>query len=239
MKVAVKVEDPRVMAAILSAAIANGAVRRYGSLQSDISPVPLNVKQKQDRLQKLADVPTDNRAKEVASALSTSGLLGVCFLWNAAESILGINNNGEQLLGSDDYSWITALVSSTSYSSIVIGTVVTVFVVDNCFDVLRTGSQFLLESKAMPDSVRDKEWSSLLPSKDAMPLGLGSGQITGTVVAGLGRLINVDTERECECEAAALFCAYSLGLPCFAFRPNALEVSNNTTQCNQITNIPS
>jgi hypothetical protein len=36
--------------------------------------------------------------------------------------------------------------------------------------------------------------------------------------------MNVDTERECECEAAAFFAAYSLGLPCFAFRPNALEV---------------
>jgi hypothetical protein len=108
----------------------------------------------------------------------------------------------------------------------VITTVVTVFVLDNFFDVLRTGSQFLLESKAMPDSVRDRNW--VLPSKDAMPLGLGSGKITGTVVAGLGRLVNVDTERECECEAAALFCAYSLGLPCFAFRPNALEVSNAT-----------
>eukprot|EP00978_Attheya_sp_CCMP212_P017285 scaffold46017_cov57-Attheya_sp.AAC.4 len=217
--VAVKVEDPRVMAAILSAAIANGAVRRYGSLQSDISPVPLNVKKKQDRLQKLADVPSDNRAEEVASAVSVSGLLGVCFLWNAVESFMGTNDPND--FGSDDYSWITTLVSSTSISSIVITTVVTVFVLDNFFDVLRTGSQFLLESNAMPDSVRDRKW--VLPSKDAMPLGLGSGQITGTVVAGLGRLVNVDTERECECEAAALFCAYSLGLPCFAFRPNALE----------------
>uniref|UniRef100_A0A7S2XNW7 Uncharacterized protein n=1 Tax=Attheya septentrionalis TaxID=420275 RepID=A0A7S2XNW7_9STRA len=221
MKVAVKVEDPRVMAAILSAAIANGAVRRYGSLQSDISPVPLNVKKKQDRLQKLADVPSDNRAEEVASAVSVSGLLGVCFLWNAVESLFGTNHPND--FGSDDYSWITTLVSSTSVSSIVITTVVTVFVLDNFFDVLRTGSQFLLESKAMPDSVRDRNW--VLPSKDAMPLGLGSGKITGTVVAGLGRLVNVDTERECECEAAALFCAYSLGLPCFAFRPNALEAA--------------
>uniref|UniRef100_A0A7S2E3J6 Uncharacterized protein n=1 Tax=Helicotheca tamesis TaxID=374047 RepID=A0A7S2E3J6_9STRA len=54
---------------------------------------------------------------------------------------------------------------------------------------------------------------------------MGSGQLTGTVVRGLSRLFSVDTERECECEAAAFFAAYSLGLPCFAFRPNALEAA--------------
>ena len=63
-----------------------------------------------------------------------------------------------------------------------------------------------------------------LPEQQDLPLGLGSGSITGTVLRGLTRLSNVDTERECECEAAAFFAAYALGLPCFAFRPNALEV---------------
>jgi hypothetical protein len=41
----------------------------------------------------------------------------------------------------------------------------------------------------------------------------------------LTRLLTVDAERESQCEAAALYTAYVLGLPCFAFRPNALEAS--------------
>jgi hypothetical protein len=38
-------------------------------------------------------------------------------------------------------------------------------------------------------------------------------------------LWSVDTERECQCEAAAFYAAYSLGLPCFGFKPNALEAA--------------
>lgn len=68
----------------------------------------------------------------------------------------------------------------------------------------------------------------LLPDKKDMPLQLGTGQVTGTIIRGLMRLLTVDTERECECEAAALVAAYTLGLPCFAFRPNALEVRDDT-----------
>jgi hypothetical protein len=43
---------------------------------------------------------------------------------------------------------------------------------------------------------------------------------------GFNRLLQVDTERECQCEeAAAFFVAYSLGLPVFSFQPNALEAA--------------
>jgi hypothetical protein len=58
-----------------------------------------------------------------------------------------------------------------------------------------------------------------------LPLSLGSGKVTGTVVRGFNRLLQVDTERECECEAAAFFAGYTLGLPCYSFRPNALEAA--------------
>jgi hypothetical protein len=64
-----------------------------------------------------------------------------------------------------------------------------------------------------------------VPDAKEVPLGLGTGIVTGTVVRGLTRLLSVDTERECQCEAAAFFAAYSLGLPCYAFRPNALEAA--------------
>ena len=56
-----------------------------------------------------------------------------------------------------------------------------------------------------------------------MQLGIGTGSLTGSVVRGLGRLLSDNTERDCQCEAASVFAAYSLALPCFAFQPNALE----------------
>lgn len=78
-----------------------------------------------------------------------------------------------------------------------------------------------MNAERLPDAVKNTNG----PDKDKMPLELGSGKITGTVVRGLTRLWSVDTERECQCEAAAFFAAYSLGLPCFSFRPNALEAA--------------
>ena len=64
-----------------------------------------------------------------------------------------------------------------------------------------------------------------LPDKDALPFGLGTGPTSGSVVRGLTRLLTIDAERESQCEAAALYSAYVLGLPCFAFRSNAREGS--------------
>lgn len=69
-----------------------------------------------------------------------------------------------------------------------------------------------------------------------LPLSLGSGKVSGTVVKGFNRLLKVDTERECECEAASFFMAYSLGLPCFSFRPNALEAAVLVAESNQSDN---
>lgn len=55
---------------------------------------------------------------------------------------------------------------------------------------------------------------------------IGRGTLTSTLTAGLGRLTTSDTERECRSEAAALVTAYTLGLPCFAFRSNGLEAAS-------------
>jgi hypothetical protein len=41
--------------------------------------------------------------------------------------------------------------------------------------------------------------------------------------AGLDRLTLRDAQRESHCDAAAFLAGYSLGLPCFCFRPDVLE----------------
>lgn len=64
---------------------------------------------------------------------------------------------------------------------------------------------------------------TLLPEN--LPLGLGSGRATGIVSRGFRRLFKVGEERECECEAAALFTGYVLGLPIYSFQPNGLEAA--------------
>lgn len=106
---------------------------------------------------------------------------------------------------------------TSAAASFVLYALGTVALVDNAYDALKgvgKGLNLLAQGKIkLPE----------LPDKDKMPLGLGTGQVSGTVTAGLTRLLSVDTERDCQCEAASFFVAYSLGLPCFAFRPNSLE----------------
>mmetsp|Transcript_12829 Transcript_12829/g.25644 ORF Transcript_12829/g.25644 Transcript_12829/m.25644 type:complete len:475 (-) Transcript_12829:312-1736(-) len=83
-----------------------------------------------------------------------------------------------------------------------------VAVLDSGYGYLRAASKFV---KEVPD----------LPASEIF----GTGELTGGVVRGAERLLKTDTERECGCEAAGFFAAYVLGLPCFAFRPNALEAA--------------
>jgi hypothetical protein len=101
-------------------------------------------------------------------------------------------------------------------------------VTDNFYDLAKFGVKTFA-----------KDMVSELPEE--LPLGLGSGSVTGTVVRGFNRLLKVDTERECECEAAAFFVAYTLGLPVFSFRPNALEaavlVAESTQNDNQLDSL--
>ena len=198
----VTTQDAKLMSQILSMSIRNGGLSRYGNFQADITPLPTmptskvqcpdgQLKTRSERLQQLPDIPTDDRASEISSAVAVAGVAGFC----GAVNVLGI----EEISGFTSLIWFLIL---------------TVGVLDNFYDLLKMGLKtFASDNKALSD----------VP--DQLPLSIGSGQISGTVVKGFNRLLKVDTERECECEAAAFFAAYALGLPSFGFRPNALEAA--------------
>jgi hypothetical protein len=191
------------MSQVLSLALQNGGLLQYGSQQADILLLPSSpstkvrcrdgMKTRKDRLDSVADVPTDNREAEVTSALAFVGCAAACVFTD-----------------------VFHLNDVTLYANLVLTSMVVVGVVDNLYDLLKGGT-------AMAAKSRESDFR--LPDKESLPLSLGSGKLTGSVVSGLTRLLTVDAERESECEAAALFVAYVLGLPCFAFRPNALEGS--------------
>lgn len=204
--------DPRTIAKILSLALKNGSISYYGTLQSSIttlpptpnSKIPRSSMTRQERLDKLADVPVDERAKEISVALATMGICGGSFI------LQGVGNG----LGLDELAFYTSFLS---YG------IVGILIIDNFFDAIQAVSSFVVKmnSERLPDAIKNANG----PDKEKMPLELGSGKVTGTVVRGLTRLWSVDTERECQCEAAAFFVAYSLGLPSFSFRSNALEAA--------------
>ena len=155
-----------------------------------------------ERLQSLPPIPEDDRAKEVSQALLFSGVVGACL----AVNLLG------GLFGMEDL---------TPFTNLVLGAAITTVVVDNFFDAIVMGGSAV--AKMNEDKLPAGAKNMSAPQKEDMPLGIGTGSMTGSVVRGLSRLLNVNTERDCQCEAAAVFAAYSLGLPCFAFQPNALE----------------
>lgn len=142
-----------------------------------------------------AQVPSDDRASEVTSALAVSAVAAFCI-----------------------FSDVTNMDDITVYTNLLLSSMIAVGVVDNFYDLIRSGSKLAAAQLTKGDSVE-------LPDKSSLPMGLGSRKLTGTVLRGLTRLLTVDAERESECEGAALFVAYTLGLPVFAFRPNALEAS--------------
>ncbi|CAB9530529.1 expressed unknown protein [Seminavis robusta] len=211
----VKTQDTTTMTDILRLARQNKAgLNQYGILQSDIVDMPAGNQQvacadgsrktRAERLESLPDVPVDDRGTEIASAMATLGVVGICFLAN--------------LFGMDDITPVTNLLWFT---------ITTVGVVDNFYDVLQFGSNAAISSLNTTDTNKE---NLKLPQKESLPFGLGTGELTGTVTRGLTRLCSTDTERECQVEAAALYTAYVLGLPCFAFRPNSLEAANLMVQ---------
>lgn len=213
-------QAPLAMASVLSLATKNGKVKHYGSLQSNIKPLPPNSNSfvlqtkmtRAARLEILVDVPIDNRTGEVTAALTTLSILGICVIIQG----FGIANDVE---------------SFTIYTNILLYTILGVGILDNFFDVIKgVVSLFVtMNSELLPDAVTNIDG----PKKEDLPLNLGTGAVTGTVVKGLTRLWSVDTQRECECEAASFFVAYSLGLPCFSMRPNALEAANLIFESNK------
>lgn len=199
----VQTQDVNSMAGILSLSLQNGGLTKYGALQNDIIPLPSSGSSRvqlvdgsrKTRDERLSDLP-DVPVDDRGAEVSSALL---------ASSVVGFCT-ACNVLGFDDI---------TVFTNIVLTFIIGVGVVDNFYDVIQFGVSLL---PIKQDSVK-------LPEKNSLPLGLGSGDLTGTVVRGLTRLLSVDTERECECEAAAFFAAYTLGLPCFAFRPNALEAA--------------
>lgn len=196
------------MAKVLSLGRRNSGILEYGSLQGEVMDLPSSpstrvkcpdgkVKTRTERLESVSDVPKDERGAEVTSALAVAGLAAACEFTNLA----GMDNVAPA-------------------ANLLLALMLTIGVVDNFYDIIKTAS-----SLAVKQIDNDKADKFNLPEKNALPLGLGSGQVTGQVVRGLTRLVTVDPAREALCEAAALFSAYSLGLPCFAFRSNALEAS--------------
>ena len=196
---------------MISLSAKNGSISQYGLLQREITPLPTSIntkvkcpdgttKTRRERLDLLADIPTDERGSEISSALAVSSVLGFCW-------VVGVLNI-EEITPFTSFVWIL---------------IVTIGTLDNFYDLIKFGAKTFAS-----DLVGE------LPKE--LPLSLGSGQLTGTVVKGFNRLIQVDTERECECEAAAFFAAYSLGLPCFSFRPNALEAAVMVAESSQNDN---
>ncbi|KAG7364885.1 hypothetical protein IV203_038088 [Nitzschia inconspicua] len=192
--------DAKTMAKVMSLASKNRSISQYGILQREITPLPV----RRDSRVKCPDGRTRTRGERLDSlpdvprddrGREVTSALAVTSVLSLCW-VAGV-------LGLDD---ITPLTNTLWVAIVLVG------VVDNFFDLIKFGVNTFGNDKIgnVPDS---------------LPLGLGSGQLTGTVVKGFSRLMQVDTERECECEASAFFTAYTLGLPCFSFRPNALEAA--------------
>ncbi|CAJ1967013.1 unnamed protein product [Cylindrotheca closterium] len=208
---AVTSQDAKLVGKILSLGARNGRIALFGNLQTDFLPLPTArmskvrcpdgvTRTRGERLDLLPDIPTDEREKEITSALIVGSILAFCGTVN----VLGM----DEISPATNFVWFLIL---------------TVGALDNFYDIIKF---------AVKNIARDKLGD--LPKE--LPLSLGSGQVSGTVVKGFNRVLKVDTERECECEAASFFMAYSLGLPCFSFRPNALEAAVLVAESNQSNN---
>jgi hypothetical protein len=200
-------------------------IRQYGAQQAELRMFPSSATTTKirgpdglmqtavERMAKLPNVPIDDRGTEAAAALSVTAV---------AASLEGIDIF-------TDYDPIANTLLSIMAITLV---------VDNAYDVVKTVTQFVTQQimKAAAGAT-DKTNNNnnnpppimSLPDKDQLPFGLGTGQLTGVVVKGYTRLLTADPEREAACEAAALVTAYILGLPCYAFRSNALEATSLVT----------
>ena len=187
-------------------------IQQYGQQQRDIRILPMsNNNQKitcpdgskktvQERLDSCEDIPTDDeRMVEVTSA----GLFGTTVVTSEIINFSTPNDSVEHLVTS---ALLTILISIT--------------ILDNGYDFIKMVSQFALSQMKMEQTEKFR-----LPDKSSLPLNLGQGVITGSIIRGFTRLLTIDPIREAQCEAAALYTAYALGLPCFPYRPNAFEAS--------------
>jgi len=219
-------QNPQLLSSVLSTIRRNRSLNFYGSLQTQIESLPPNPSSpvrkskapvgqtRAQRLTILPSIPIDNRAQEVTTGILTLSTVVLCLI---SKSLNGVGFLGDE----------TTMISNSILTLIVI-----VGVLDNFYDVLSfTGSTLVSMNKdKLPKFISDNMIKSKVSSASGkktnnLPFQLGTGLITQTIVQGLGRLFNVDTERDCQCEAAAFIAAYGLGLPVFAFRPNSLEAA--------------
>jgi hypothetical protein len=188
------------MAQIMSLSARNGRVSQYGNLQSEITPLPVTRTSKV----KCPDGTTRTRGERLnlLPDVPTDDRGAEVTSALAVVSVVGFCGTVD-VLGIEEIS---------PFTNVIWFLVVAIGLLDNFYDILKLGAKTFAK-----DKVGD------LP--DELPLSLGSGKVSGTVVKGFNRLLQVDTERECECEAAAFFASYALGLPSFSFQPNALEAA--------------
>jgi hypothetical protein len=213
------------MADVLSLSKRNGAIARYGSFQNDVIPVPRSsspsssasfafggggVADRERNLRRLASlppVPIDDRATEVSQAALFGVTIASCVMINFLAGPMHLED-------------------LTTWTNVVIGISLSVLILDNFFDAIVSSTSFVVRMNEdnLPDAIKSSVISDPTTiRKEDMPLGIGTGMVTGSLMRGIGRLLDDDTERDCMCEAASVYAAYVLGLPCFAFRPNARE----------------
>jgi hypothetical protein len=184
------------MAKVLDLCKKNGAINSYGSLIPSVLALP----------------PTPNsRARETTRS---DRLSKVTIPSDDRETETTAALAVASVLGACVLIDVAHWNDVSAYTNVLIASLLVVGAIDNCYDLL-----------SMVAKMASQESASVFPKKDELPFGLGSGKLSGNVIRGLIRLSTVDAERESQCEAAALMVAYQLGLPCFPFRPNALEGS--------------
>jgi len=210
---AVTTQDAKIMAQIMSLGRKNGGISQFGNLQGEITPMPGSPLSKV----RCPDGSTKTRLERLADvpevpsddrSIEVTSALAVAGIVGFCGTVNVLN-----------------LDAISPFTNVVWFLILTIGLTDNFYDLAKFGVKTFAKDKV-----------GELP--DELPLGIGSGAVSGTVVKGFNRLLKVDTERESECEAAAFYTAYTLGLPVFSFRPNALEaavlVAESTLNDNQL-----
>lgn len=197
---AVTTQDAKTMARVMSLVKRNGGIAQFGNLLGEITPMPPSPIAKV----RCPDGSTKTRYERLAA------VAGVPTDDREVEVTSALAVAG--VVGFCGTVNVLDIDAISPFTTAIWFLILTVGLTDNFYDLAKLGIKTFAKDKV-----------GELPEE--LPLGIGSGAISGTVVKGFNRLLKVDTERECECEAAAFYTAYTLGLPVFSFRPNALEAA--------------
>uniref|UniRef100_A0A7S1BMA1 Ubiquinone biosynthesis protein n=1 Tax=Corethron hystrix TaxID=216773 RepID=A0A7S1BMA1_9STRA len=145
------------------------ALERYGGAAAAYLPLlPSDARARVRALEATDPLPADDRAGEMAAALTAAVAVAACV---AADAV-------------DQMAWGVELWQP----DLALGCLAATAALDTGYGALQKSSRLV---RAVPD----------LPENEM----LGTGKITGKVWKGMRRLFNTDTERECQCEAAAFY----------------------------------